>query len=68
MNFREIRMNGRSIWVETDKENKKTLFSGYRIESAGDKYILKKSRREIQIFNSLAGAIHAAIEIEKDNI
>lgn len=68
MNFREMRMNGRSIWVQTDKENKKTLFSGYRIESAGDKYILKKNRREIQVFNSLSGAINAAIETDQDDI
>jgi hypothetical protein len=68
MNFREMRMNGRSVWIQTDKETKKTLFSGYRIETVGEKYLLKKSRREIQLYKSLMGAINAAIEIEKDNI
>ena len=68
MNFREMRFSGRSVWVQCDSKSNKLLYAGYRIETVGDKYLLKTAKSEIEVYNSFAGAVNAAIELEKNNI
>ena len=68
MKFREMRFSGRSVWLQCDLKSNKLLYSGYRIETVSGKYLLKRARTEIEIYNSFPAALNAAIEMEKNNI
>ncbi len=68
MKFREMRFSGRSVWLQCDSKSNKLLYSGYRIETVSDKYLLKRAHSEIKFYDSFSGALNAAIEMEKNNV